>query len=238
MQDEALETRSSTDTVSSVPHPKPFDRTGLSPRRAVWSHDEVALLLIDYQKEMFEGIRSESGPELIDLNTRLLIKTARALDIPVVLSTVGVEMGVNGPTRGSIADLLPGAAVLDRSSMNAWEDAPFHAATLASGRQRLIFGALYTEICLAYPVIEALQEGFEVMFIADAVGGRSQVAHATAIDRLVAAGAVPNTALALVTELFRDWKTDEAAKVRPIIIWYLEELNKLDLADRSHGASK
>lgn len=198
-----------------------------SPQGAVWNHDEAALLLIDYQPEMFDNIRSETGPELIELNTRFLIRAARALDIPVVLSTVGVAMGVNQPTRESIAAELPGATVIDRSSMNAWEDQPFLDAVKATGRKRLVFGALYTEICLAFPVVDALKEGYEVTIVADAVGGLSQTAHATAIDRLTHAGAVPNTALALATEFFRDWKSAQAEKMRPLIVWYLGEVAKL-----------
>lgn len=196
-----------------------------SAQDAVWNHDEVALLLIDYQKEMFDQIHSETGPQRIDLNIRFLIRVANALDIPVILSTVGVEMGVNGPTRSSIAAELPDTRVIDRSSMNAWEDTEFHEAILVTKKKRLIVCALYTEICLAFPVIEALKEGFEVMYVADAVGGRSQLAHATALQRLANAGAIPNTTLALSTELFRDWKSSQAERLRPILVWYLGELN-------------
>lgn len=209
--------------MSDLPSQRP------SPQGAVWNHDEVALLLIDYQEEMFANIRSEVGPELVDLNTRYLIRVAKAVGIPVILSTVGVQMGVNEPTRASIAAELPDAEIIDRSTMNAWEDETFRAAVTATGRRRLIFGALYTEICLAYPVVEALKEGFETMFVADAVGGQSQVAHSVALDRLVQAGAIPNTVLALSTEIFRDWKTAEAQKLRPIIVWYLGELTKMGL---------
>jgi nicotinamidase-related amidase len=196
-----------------------------SAQRAVWNHDEVALILIDYQTEMFDQIHSETGPERIDLNIRFLIRVANAVGIPVILSTVGVEMGVNGPTRSSIAAELPDTRVIDRSSMNAWEDTDFHEAVIATKKKRLIVCALYTEICLTFPVVEALKEGFEVMYVADAVGGRSQLAHATALQRLVNAGAIPNTTLALSTELFRDWKSSQAERLRPILVWYLGELN-------------
>lgn len=195
--------------------------------QGVWKHEDSALVLIDYQKEMFEGIRSETGAELIDLNVRLLIKAAKAFGMPVVLSTVGVEMGVNHPTRQSILDELPGVQVIDRSSMNAWEDEAFHAAVESTGRKRLIFGALYTEICLAFPVLEAMKDGFDATFVVDAVGGLSQLAHRTAVERLTAAGAAPNTALALVTELFRDWNAPVAGKAREIIKTYLAEVQRL-----------
>jgi nicotinamidase-related amidase len=193
----------------------------------VWTSEEVALVLIDYQKEMFENIRSETTPDQIELNVRLLIKTAKAFDIPVVLSTVGVEMGVNGPTRPSIQDELPGVSVIDRSSMDAWEDAAFRAAIEKTGRKRLIFGALYTEICLAFPVVDAMRDGYEAMFVVDAVGGMSQLAHRTAVERLTASGAIPNTSLALVTELFRDWKSPVADKARELLKWYMPEAQKL-----------
>lgn len=190
----------------------------------VFRYEDSALVLIDYQREMFDMVRSETPADLIDRNVRLLIQAAKAFDMPIILSTVGVEMGVNHPTRQSILDELPGIDIIDRSSMNAWEDANFHASIQRTGRKRLIFGALYTEICLAYPVVEAMKEGYDVTFVVDAVGGLSQLAHKTAIDRLAHAGAVPNTALALVTELFRDWKSPVADKAREIIKPYLAEI--------------
>lgn len=196
----------------------------------IFTSEQVALILIDYQKEMFENIRSETPAAVIDLNVRLLTRVAKAFDIPVVLSTVGVQAGVNGPTRESIQKELPGVEPIDRTSMNAWEDEGFRAAVKRTGKKRLIFGALYTEICLAFPVVDAMRDGYDVTFVVDAVGGMSQLAHTTAIDRLTAAGAVPNTALALVTELFRDWKSPLAPKAREIMQWYVAELAKLQAA--------
>lgn len=198
----------------------------MNPGNGIWRHEDAALVLIDYQKEMFSQLRSETPAELVDLNTRLLIKASKAFGMPVVLSTVGVNMKVNGPTRDSILAELPGVEPIDRSSMNAWEDAAFVQAVKRTGRRRLIFGALYTEICLAFPVVEAMKDGYEVAYVVDAVGGMSQLAHRTAIERLAHAGAVPNTALALVTELFRDWKSPVADKAREIIKWYLGEVPK------------
>jgi nicotinamidase-related amidase len=195
--------------------------------QGVWKYEDAALLLIDYQKEMFDNIRSETPAALIDLNVRMVIKAARAFGMPVILSTVGVEMGVNQPTRQSILDELPGIDVIDRSSMNAWEDKPFREAVSKAGRKRLIFGALYTEICLAFPVVDAMADGYDVTFLVDAVGGLSQLAHRTAIERLAHAGAVPNTSLALVTELFRDWKSPVAGQAREIIKAHQADLQKL-----------
>lgn len=194
----------------------------------VWTYDDCALLLIDYQNEMFETIRSETSADLADLNVRLLAKTAKAFNMPVVLSTVGVKYGINGPTHASILSELPGVEAIDRTSMNAFEDRAFSDAVKKTGRKRLIFGGLHTEICLTFAVVQALKNGYESMFVVDAVGGRSQAAHRTAIERLAHAGAVPNTALAVVTELFRDWASPLVDKAREVIYWYFAEVAKLN----------
>ncbi|MBC7843393.1 MAG: isochorismatase family protein [Gemmatimonadaceae bacterium] len=193
----------------------------------MWKREDVALLLIDYQEEMFANIRSTTPADLVELNVRLLIRTAKAFDIPIILSTVGVGMGVNKPTRAAISDELPGITIIDRSSMNAWEDDAFLSAVKATGKRRLVFGALYTEICLAFPVVDALKDGYDVSYVVDAVGGMSALGHDTAITRMAHAGAVPNTAVALVTELFRDWKDPVSGKVREIVGWYLSEHARL-----------
>src|SRR4051794_40948225 len=94
----------------------------------VWTYEDCALVLIDYQQEMFEVIRSETRADLVDLNVRLLARTARAFDMPIVLSTVGVTYGINGPTLPSILAELDGIEPIDRTSMNAFEDAAFRDA--------------------------------------------------------------------------------------------------------------
>ena len=171
----------------------------------VWTADDCALVLIDYQKEMFEVIRSETSADLVEMHVRLLAKTAKAFDMPIVLSTVGVGAGFNGPTLPSILSELDGIEPIDRTSMNAFEDEAFSEAVKATGRKRLIIGGLHTEICLTFATVQALKDGYDVMYVTDAVGGRSQAAHRTGIERLAHAGAVPTTALAVTTELFRDW---------------------------------
>src|ERR1700742_4115083 len=192
----------------------------------VWTSEECALVLIDYQNEMFEVIRSETSADLVELHVRLLAKTAKAYGMPIVLSTVGVGFGFNGPTLPSIAAELDGVEPIDRTSMNAFEDAAFRAAVKATGRKRLVIAGLHTEICLTFASVQALQDGYEVLYVTDAVGGRSEVAHQTAIDRLAHAGAVPTPALAVVTELFRDWAGPLAAGAQDVIYWYFAEVGK------------
>jgi len=196
----------------------------------VWTHEGCALVLIDYQKEMFEVIRSETDAALVELHVRLLAKIAKALEMPIVLSTVGVGLGFNGPTLPSILAELEGVEPIDRSSMNAFEDHAFRDAVKATGRKRLIIGGLHTEICLTFATVQALKDGYDPMFVTDAVGGRSQIAHRTAIERLSHAGAVPTTALAVNTELFRDWASPAAGPAGDVIYWYFREAPKLTAA--------
>jgi nicotinamidase-related amidase len=190
----------------------------------VWTADDCALVLIDYQNEMFEVIRSETSADLVELHVRLLAKTAKAFNVPIVLSTVGVAFGFNGPTLPSVLSELDGIDVIDRSSMNAFEDEAFRAAVEATGRKRLIIAGLHTEICLTFASVEAVKAGYDVMYVTDAVGGRSQAAHRTAIDRLAHAGAVPTTALAVTTELFRDWASSLRDPALDVIYWYFSEV--------------
>jgi nicotinamidase-related amidase len=192
----------------------------------VWTYEDCALVLIDYQNEMFEVIRSETDADLVELHVRLLAKTARALGMPIVLSTVGVGYGFNGPTLPTILSEVEGIEPIDRSSMNAFEDVAFREAVKATGRKRLIVGGLHTEICLTFATAQALKDGYDVMFVTDAVGGRSQIAHRTGIERLSHAGAVPTTALSVNTELFRDWASPVAGAACDVIYWYFNEVPK------------
>src|SRR5438552_6394866 len=193
----------------------------------VWTADDCALVLIDYQKEMFEVIRSAPSADIVEMQVRLLAKTAKAFGLPIVLTTVGVGAGFNGPTLPSILSELDGIEPIDRYSMNAFEDEAFGEAVEATGRKRLIIGGLHTEICLTFATVQALKDGYDVMYVTDAVGGRSQVAHRAAIERLAHAGAVPTTALAVLTELFRDWRSPMAKKALEIIDWYFAEVPKV-----------
>ena len=199
----------------------------MSEQHGVFRHEDTALVVIDYQVEIFQQIKSETPAAMVDFNIRALIRAAKAFDMPIVLSTVGVALGVNHPTKPSVLAELPGMKEIDRSTMNAWDDPVFREAVRATGRRRLIVGALFTEICLAFPVVDMLKDGYDVAIPVDAVGGVTQIAHATAIQRLVHAGATPTTTLAIATELFRDWKSPVADKARTLIVDYLAQYPKV-----------
>src|SRR4029077_4705307 len=150
----------------AVHPPRPRLRRAGTPMSAdtkdlgVWKAEDCALVLIDYQPAMVEVIRSETNADLVQLHARLLAKTAKAFDIPIVLSTVGVGFGFNGPTVPSLLEELDGVEPIDRTSMNAFEDEAFSQAVAATGRKRLIIGALHTEICLAFSTVQALKDGY------------------------------------------------------------------------------
>lgn len=186
----------------------------------------AALVLIDYQPDQFGAVTSMGRDELV-LNVTALARAAVAYHLPVVLTTGGVKMGVNKSTITEITRELPGVREIDRTTLNAWEDPEFRAAVLATGRRKLIMGGLWTEVCLTYPTLDALRDGYEVYPVSDAVGGMSVDAHARAMERMIQAGAQPVTAIALISELQRDWARETVDNMRRIANWYFPELQRI-----------
>jgi nicotinamidase-related amidase len=168
----------------------------------------AALAVIDYQPSQFAGVRSMDRDLLLE-NIVSTVKSARAFDLPIVHSTINVATGRGQPTVPKLAELLEDKPPIDRTTTNAWEDADFLAAVRATGRRKLILCALWTEICMAFPALDALREGYEVYPVADAIGGTSEEAHRTGIERVVQAGAQPVTWVPLAVELQRDWAREE-----------------------------
>ena len=181
--------------------------------------ENCALVLIDYQPEQYRTVTSSSVDE-IDLNVIALCKLARAYDIPVIISTVGVDMGVNTGTAAEIMAELPGVTEIDRSGVNAWEDEEFRNAVAATGRRNIVMAGLWTEVCLTFPTIDMQAEGYHVYPVADAVGGISPVAHDRAIERMQAAGATPITAIQFGSELMRNWARSGSDRFRKVLQWY------------------
>lgn len=201
-------------------------------KKGIWDAADSALLLIDYQDHMLDLI-FEQDRRVIELNVRSLAEIAAELKVPVILSTVGVEMGVNGPTIKSLRDVVPNGQEIDRSTMNAWDDKNFVAAVKATGRKRLVMGGIATSVCLTYPVIEALAAGYEVTFIEDAVGDVYKEQHDIAVLRLIQAGAIPNTTVAMIAEWFRgEWKSPLAEPWKKLAVSYYDELAELKKAPK------
>jgi nicotinamidase-related amidase len=163
-----------------------------------------ALVLIDYQPSQIGAVRSMDRDLLLE-NAVSTVKTARAFGMPIVHSTINVATGRGQPTLPELAELLDDVPPVDRTSTNAWEDADFLAAVRATGRRKLILCALWTEICMAFPALDAMREGYEIYPVVDAIGGTSDEAHRMGLERVIQAGAQPVTWVALAVELQRDW---------------------------------
>ncbi|MEV5600835.1 hydrolase [Streptomyces sp. NPDC052299] len=169
--------------------------------------DNAMMLFVDHQPQMFFGAASADRAGVINATVGLA-KSARVFDVPVVLSTVAAE-SFSGPILPQLLDVLPKHEVIDRTSMNAWEDAALVEAVKATGRRKIILSGLWTEVCLVLPALSALGQGFEVYVVADASAGVTAESHEHAMQRMTAAGAVPVTWLQVLLELQRDWARGE-----------------------------
>lgn len=196
----------------------PITDSLLTPQNAV-------LTLIDYQPDQYAGVASVEHDELL-ANVILLAHVATSFDLPVVLSTVYVKHGMAG-TNAELRDALPGVPELDRTSMNSWEDPEFVAAVQTTGRKKLIIAGLWTEVCVVFPTLDALRAGYQVFVVVDAIGGVSRVAHESAIQRMVQAGAIPISVLALACELQRDWGRPGAERLRVVMREYFSNRKAL-----------
>jgi nicotinamidase-related amidase len=163
-----------------------------------------ALVVIDYQPSQLAGVRSMDR-DLLLKNVVSTAKVAKVFGVPIVHSTVNVKTGRGKPTLPPLAELLADNPPIDRTTTNAWEDPDFLNAVRATGRRKLIFCALWTEICMAFPALDAMREGYEVYPVVDAIGGTSVEAHRAGLERVVQAGAKPTSWVALAVELQRDW---------------------------------
>jgi nicotinamidase-related amidase len=168
----------------------------------------AAVVLIDYQPSQFAAVRS-MDPDLLLENIVSTVKTAKAFGVPIVHSTVNVASGAQQPTVPELAELLEDSPTIDRTTLNSWEDTDFLAAVRATGRRKLILCALWTEICLAFPALDAMREGYDVYPVVDAIGGTSKEAHRAGLERVVQAGGQPISWVALACELQRDWAREE-----------------------------
>jgi nicotinamidase-related amidase len=176
----------------------------------------AAFIFIDYQPGQFAAVRS-MDQELLMKNIVSTVKTIKLFGLPLVHSTVGVASGKQQPTVPELADLLD-SPPLDRTGLNSWEDTEFVQAVHATGRRKLIMCALWTEICMAFPALDALREGYEVYPVVDAIGGTSVEAHHAGLERVVQAGGQPISWVSLGAELQRDWRRlDTASAISEII---------------------
>ncbi len=188
-----------TPAQTNACEPRPANLTGLS---ALLNPEDCVLVLIDHQPFQFANLHSHE-PTMIVNNVIGLAKFARTFKVPVILTTVLEARG--GKIIQGLQDVFPDQKPVDRTWINAWQDKRVVDAVKATGRTKLVLAALWTEMCLAMPTIQALGEGYDVYIVTDASGGVSAESHDMAVRRMVQAGAVPVTWIGLSGEWQRDY---------------------------------
>lgn len=165
------------------------------------------LVLIDYQPQMLFGVASMDR-QLLKGNAVALAKTAKAFQVPTILTSVETE-SFSGYVFPELLDVLPKNTIFERTSMNTWDDARIKAELKRLGRRKVVFAGLWTEVCITMPTLESLKDGYEAYFVEDASGGTSASAHDMAVQRMIQAGAAPLTWQQYLLELQRDWARKE-----------------------------
>jgi nicotinamidase-related amidase len=178
-----------------------------TPGKLLLTPNDHALVMIDFQSQMAFATHSIDAVNLRN-NAGLVAKAAASFKVPTILTTVA-EKSFSGPMFNEVTEPFPGQALLDRTSMNTWEDAAVIARVNEIGKNRIVLAGLWTSVCIVGPALSALDQGFEVYVIADACGDVSAEAHNRAMDRMVQAGARPMTSLQYLLELQRDWARGE-----------------------------
>jgi nicotinamidase-related amidase len=177
------------------------------PGKTLVSPQDHTLIMIDHQSQMAFATKSIDAVTLRN-NAAMVAEAAAGFKVSTILTTVA-EKTFSGPIFDEIKDAFPGAAVIDRTSMNTWEDGRVTDRVSQISKNRLVFAGLWTSVCIVGPTLSALDQGFEVYVIADACGDVTDEAHDRAMDRMVQAGVRPMTSLQYLLELQRDWARTE-----------------------------
>ncbi|WP_439681134.1 hydrolase [Embleya sp. MST-111070] len=177
--------------------------TGLD---ALLTPERSVLLLIDHQGAQFAGMHS-MDPNLVVNNVTALAKGAKLFGVPTVLSTVVQDRG--GRLIRQLREVFPDQSPIDRTTINTWEDPRVVEAVAATGRRDLLIAGLWTDICLAFPAIHAMGDGYRVFAVTDASGATTVEAHERGVQRMVQAGVIPTTAGTVISEWQRDWAREE-----------------------------
>jgi len=178
-----------------------------TPGSLLLTPQDHALIMIDFQSQMAFATKSIDAITLRN-NAGLVANAAAGFGVSTILTTVA-EKSFSGPMFAEVTDPFPGKELLDRTSMNTWEDAAVIESVNGIGKDRIVLAGLWTSVCIVGPALSALDQGYEVYVIADACGDVSTEAHDRAMDRMVQAGARPMTSLQYLLELQRDWARGE-----------------------------
>jgi nicotinamidase-related amidase len=173
--------------------------------------DNAALILVDHQIGLMTGVRDYSTGELKH-NVVALAKAAKALSLPIVVTTTARD-SMWGPTFPELVDALPGIEIIDRSTVNAYDDARVARAIEATGRRKLIFAGISLEVCAAFPAMTAVARGLDAYVAADASGTFSETKRQAGLLRMLQAGVVLSDYATLMVEILKDNGRPEAAAV-------------------------
>lgn len=175
-----------------------------NPKLEVLTPSNCQLIFIDQQPQMAFGVQSMDRQALKN-NTVALAKAAKAFNIPTIITTVETE-SFSGHTYPELLDVFPGKELLERSSMNSWDDQKVRDALARNGKKKVVVSGLWTEVCNNTFALSAMLEGgYEIYMVADASGGTSKEAHDYAMQRMIQAGVVPMTWQQVMLEWQRDW---------------------------------
>lgn len=177
------------------------------PGRTLLDPANHTLIMIDHQSQMSFATKSIDAVSLRN-NVALVAKAAREFKVPTILTTVA-EKSFSGPIFDEIRSVFPDHRVIDRTTMNTWEDERIAVEVNRAGKDKIVFAGLWTSVCIVGPVLSALDQGFEVYVIADACGDVSDEAHERAMERMIQQEARPMTSLQYLLELQRDWARGE-----------------------------
>jgi nicotinamidase-related amidase len=193
--------RQSREQEISMPKAQP------TPGKTLLSPTDHTLIMIDHQSQMAFATKSIDAV-LLRNNAALVAKAAKEFNVSTILTTVA-EKTFSGPIFAEIRSVFPKDEVIDRTTMNTWEDARIAKRVNEIGKGRIVLAGLWTSVCIVGPALSALDQGFEVYVIADACGDVSDEAHERAMQRVIQAGARPMTSLQYLLELQRDWARSE-----------------------------
>ena len=178
------------------------------------------LVMIDHEGQMAFATKN-IAMELLRNNVGLVVGASKIFKIPTVITTVA-EKSFSGPVFPEILEAYPDKTTyIDRTSMNTWEDVNAHKAITGKGKKKIVVGGLWTSVCIVFPVLSALSEGYDVYVITDSSGDISKEVHDQSIARMVQAGAKPITSMQYLLELQRDWARQETYKpVNDLVVKY------------------
>ncbi|MDR0898031.1 MAG: hydrolase [Oscillospiraceae bacterium] len=172
-------------------------------QNALLDPNQCVMLIVDEQPQMFFGVENASRTRILN-NVVALAKAAKVFGVPCILTTIAAQT-FSGPMTAKLLEVYPGVQPIDRTCINAWEDNNVRRAIDGTGRKKLIIAGLWTEACVTFPTLCAMQDGFDVYVVSDASGGATKEAHDMAMQRMIQSGAKPMTWQQVMLEFQRDW---------------------------------